>query len=388
MSTGVPNCTAALLTPPGRGAVATIQLNGGGGIIDAVPPLFRAANGKPLAAQPINRVCFGHWGEEPAEEVVVCRVSDRVTEINCHGGSAAVARILGDLEARGCRIETWQESLRASGSLLDAECTEALTQALTLRTADILLEQQSGLLRSAIEELRTLASDEALRRIDEMLRWARFGRHLTQPWQVVLCGRPNVGKSSLINALVGYTRSIVYHQPGTTRDVVTAETAFDGWPVELSDTAGIRDQADELESAGIDRAQRRLAEADLRIIVLDTSQPPHEDDRQLLTAWPDALIVAHKSDLPNVWGGELPQGALIASSKTGEGIEKLVETIPQRLVPEVPPPGTATPVTQRQVELLYAAAEALRSERSSEYVTALERCVGSPPSTHPDAAPP
>lgn len=377
-TTGIPHCTAALVTAPGRGAVATIELHGGGAIVDGDPPLFRAANGKPMAAQPINRVCFGHWGADPAEEVVVCRTGETTTEINCHGGSATVARILGDLELRGCRIETWQESLRATESLLDAECMEALVGALTLRTADILLEQQSGLLRSAIQELRELPADDALRRIEEMLRWAKFGRHLTEPWQVVLCGRPNVGKSSLINALVGYTRSIVYHQPGTTRDVVTAETAFDGWPVELSDTAGIRRQADELESAGIDRAQRRLAESDLRIIVLDTSELPHEDDRQLLSAWPEALIVGHKSDLPNVWGDALPEGALPASSKTGEGIEKLVETIPQRLVPEAPRPGTAIPVTQRQIELLRVAAEALKSGEKRRYVTTLDECLNGP----------
>ena len=339
------------------------------------PPLFRAANGRALSEQSIARICFGHWGVEPAEEVVVCRVAENTTEINCHGGSAAARRILGDLESRGCRIQTWQEGLRASGSMLDAECTEALTRALTLRTANILLEQQSGVLRNAIEELRTVPPDLALQRIEGMLRWAEFGRHLTEPWQVVLCGRPNVGKSSLINALMGYSRSIVYDEPGTTRDVVTAETAFDSWPVMLSDTAGIRENAGELEAAGIERAQRRLKDADLRIVVLDISQTPDDDDRHLMAVWPDALVVGHKSDLPDAWGVDLPADAMRASSITGEGIEELVEQIPQRLVPEVPESGCAIPVTQRQVRRLRAAKEALISGEHHKCVTIMDECL-------------
>jgi tRNA modification GTPase len=113
---------------------------------------------------------------------------------------------------------------------------------------------------------RAIPGHELTAQLDALLRWSEFGRHLTQPWQVVLTGVPNVGKSSLINRLLGYSRSIVYAEPGTTRDVVTAATAFDGWPVELSDTAGLRDAAGEIEAAGVERARRHLATADLAIV--------------------------------------------------------------------------------------------------------------------------
>ena len=102
-----------------------------------------------------------------------------------------------------------------------------------------------------------------------LLARADLGRHLVRPWSVVLAGPVNVGKSSLINALAGYGRSIVHHAPGTTRDAVTAATAIDGWPVELCDTAGLRPAATPVERAGIERAQERLAQADLAVLVFD-----------------------------------------------------------------------------------------------------------------------
>jgi tRNA modification GTPase len=94
---------------------------------------------------------------------------------------------------------------------------------------------------------RAAASDQ----IDRLLDRADVGQHLLRPWRVALAGRPNAGKSTLINALVGYTRAIVHHLPGTTRDVVTADAAFDGWPVELSDMAGLRSGGGTTETEGV-----------------------------------------------------------------------------------------------------------------------------------------
>jgi tRNA modification GTPase len=133
---------------------------------------------------------------------------------------------------------------------------------------------------------------------------------------------------------------------------VTAETAFEGWPILLSDTAGLRDDVDELETAGIERARRQIAASDLRIVLLDMSAPPHEADLQLLAAWPDALVVAHKSDLPSVWQTDIPAGALPVSSLTGAGVDRLAQEITRRLVPCVPPPMTPLPITRRQVDVL------------------------------------
>jgi tRNA modification GTPase len=343
------------------------------------PGLFTAANGKPVARQTINRIVFGHWGAAPGEEVVVCRAADDLTEIHCHGGDAAARRILADLERAGCRIVTWQEFECASGGLFDAECREALAHAPTLRAAAFLLEQVSGTLRTTLEEitdqLRNDDGQSAASRISDLLDRAEFGHHLTQPWQVVIVGRPNVGKSSLLNALAGYERAIVFDEPGTTRDVVTAEIALNGWPVTLLDTAGIRQAGSALEAAGIDLARDRANHADLRVIVLDAGHPPDPQDFELLTAWPDALVVANKSDLPDLWGEKLPTGAHRVSTITGSGVESLAAILGNRLVPDVPETGSPIPVTARQVESLKTARAATCRCEWAECRTAIENIL-------------
>lgn len=369
--------TVAVLTPRGRGAVAVVSARIDPSVLDVDPPVFRAANGRALSAEPVDRVCFGRWGHDPGEDVVICRVAADVTEISCHGGAAAVARIVRDLEERGCRSTTWQEQRSAEQSPLTAECLAALVQAPTLRTAAILLEQSQGLLeRSLIMLLDAPLDADAFRKdLEELLRWSVFGRHLTQPWQVVLTGVPNVGKSSLINQLLGYARSIVYDQPGTTRDVVTATTVFDGWPVELSDTAGVRDAAGNIEAAGVERARRQAAAADLPVIVLDQSRPLHDEERQLIDSLPGAIVVAHKSDLTCGWNDERPPQAIAVSSLTGSGVEELMAAIAARLVPEAPTSGIGIPVTERQIDCLAAARAAVLAGEVGAARVCIAQCV-------------
>ena len=124
---------------------------------------------------------------------------------------------------------------------------------------------------------------------------------------MVLAGRTNVGKSSLLNALAGHGRAIVHHVPGTTRDAVTVATAIDGWPVELCDTAGLRPPDDAVERAGIELARERLAEADLVVLVADRSRPWSAEDQALRDQWPGAVLVHNKCDLP-ASAGERPAG--------------------------------------------------------------------------------
>ncbi len=375
--------TAAVLTPTGRGAVATIRVMGDLAQLDQAAPLFLAANGRSLRDQLPRRIVFGQWGRGATEDLVVSRLADDTLEIHCHGGDAAVRRILDDLQQQiGCAVVSWQQQ-RASGvELCDVECLDALSRATTERTAEILLEQSTGLLRRAFERLELItpgdgspraaaampAQDatsrhERIVQIDDLLSWADFGLHLTQPWNVVLTGLPNVGKSSLINRLLGYERAIVFDQPGTTRDAVTADTALEGWPVRLIDTAGLRDTAEELEAAGIALARQRLATADLRIVLVDVSEPPSADDERLLAEWPEAIVVAHKVDLPERWPDQwcerLPQRVVRVSSATSEGIPELQRVLVERLIPRVPPLGTAVPVNARQIELLHATRAAL-----------------------------
>ena len=343
--------TAAVWTPSGRGAVATIGLRGDITMLsERLTNLFRAASGRSLLEMTEQQIHFGRWGRDPAEDVVVCRTGSQSCEIHCHGGDAAVRRILTDLKSLGCEVVDWQSQCET-----DSEHANALSRATTLRAAGW-IAAQTGRMQRAFAELTALVADgkrgEATARANEILAWANFGRHLTQPWDVVLAGRPNVGKSSLINALVGFERSIVFNEPGTTRDVVTAETALDGWAIRLSDTAGQRGSLNDLEAAGIARAREAFAAADARLLLIDISEPPQDNDRRLLAEWPDALVVAHKADLPDVWGESLPRDAIRVSSLQRTGLVELSSAIVSRLIPELPTDQTVIPLTERHVREL------------------------------------
>lgn len=350
--------TAALLTPVGRAAVAVIRVSGSWlAEEERGRTLFQPANQRELRDQPLQRLIYGRWGWSTPEEVVVCRTAEDVIEIQCHGGEAAVRRILSDLGELGVKSVSAAEQRRGETDTLAAELQTALSQALTWRTADLVNEQCQGVLRAACERLANVSwtaagQDEAAALLDQLLAWANFGVHLTTPWSVVLTGRPNVGKSSLINALLGFRRAIVSEQPGTTRDVVTSVTALEGWPIQLADTAGLRETNEVLEAAGIARARERLATADLRVVLVDIGEPPAPEDFQLLENWPAAVFVAHKCDRPDAWGAALPERALRVSSVAQIGLEELQQQIAAALVPAVPAPGTPVPLTSRQVDCI------------------------------------
>lgn len=357
------------LTPAGRGAVATLRLTGALGTLDlSEEPFFCAASGRPLTELPLGRIAFGTVGREPAEEVVVCRLQPNVVELHCHGGDAAVRRIVADLAVRRF-VE--HPAMWPGATLFERECVEALARAQTQQGANLLLCQQGGLLRQALDQVVAAFPDLTLaaERLAAIWRWHRAGLRLTQPFRVALVGRPNVGKSSLINALVGYERSIVFDAPGTTRDVVTAETALAGWGVQLADTAGFRSEAGELESLAMERARDWLAEADLVLLVLDRSQPLTAEDRDLSQAYPEALRLVNKVDLPSAWSGKLwpsdeqgppvPSAPLAVSAVTGEGMEKLQRQIMARLLPAPVTGPVALPFTPRQVTHLEQARLAL-----------------------------
>jgi tRNA modification GTPase len=363
----------SVLTPTGRGAVAVVAV-AGPAAVTAIEPFFRAKNRQPLSEQKIARIVYGNW-QTHGEDLVVCRRDAERVEIHCHGGSLAVATISADLTAAGCREISWQDWLsRNEVCPLRVESQIALSQAASTRVALILLDQFHGALRNELTELVQLLranSSDARKRIERLLSTAELGLHLTRPWQVVIAGRPNVGKSSLINALVGYRRAIVFDQPGTTRDVVTASTVIDGWPVSLSDTAGLHHANDELEVAGIELAKERLVNADLVIWVLDASQMPGDSlhaemERQIselgLQAPAKRLLVLNKID--RVSDLVIPGGAIATSATYGTGIEELLAAISGALVPVVPPAGAAVVFTERQLEELESA---LRENREASF---------------------
>jgi tRNA modification GTPase len=225
-------------------------------------------------------------------------------------------------------------------------------------------------IQTAIAAVESRDWSDAAEIIDGMLRYRDVGLHLSQPWRVVVAGAPNVGKSSLINALAGYTRAIVSPQPGTTRDVVTTTTAIAGWPVQLADTAGLRDTSDALESAGVALAADALMGADLIIVVHDVSgggMRPVSDDRDvagIFARLPPQVRVIHVGNkidlLPATSRQEFDGEAAIATSAiTGEGVAALLAAIARALVPLNPGAGDAVPFTAEQVSGLERARTAV-----------------------------
>jgi tRNA modification GTPase len=364
---------AACLTPPGVAALAVIAMRGP----QAWPiarSLFRPRSKStvlPDEPEP-GQFWLGRFGTDVADDVVLAKWSrstqrEQVSaevEIHCHGGREIVRLLLETLESRGVCVCTWQELERFTGhDPIRSEAIIALCAAKTTRTAAILLDQFNGAFRSAIDAvLQCAEASDAERCLAAIDRYSAIGRHLTQSWRVVVAGAPNVGKSSLVNALAGYQRSIVHPTPGTTRDVVTAQVAFDGWPVELTDTAGVRNESEPMEAEGIDLALDAARSADLCLWVVDGSAPP---------VWPDAhfemvQLVINKIDLPSAWDQATAKEAVAVSALTGAGVANLADVIAHRLVPEPLKPGVAVPFTEHLQNTVRSALALCREGRLAE----------------------
>jgi tRNA modification GTPase len=357
-----------VLTPEGRGALAVLRLWGPGALAVA-DATFRPARGRSLASTPPGRLRLGRIGAGRGDEVVAVVIAGDPpeVEIHCHGGPAAVALVVSALVACGAeRRQPGAWARHAAATAIEAEALVDLARAPTLRTAEILLEQAQGALAGAVRELlATINSDPAaaVHDLDTLRRHAAVGVRMVTGWRVVLAGRPNVGKSRLLNALAGYSRAIVDAAPGTTRDIVTVRTAIDGWPIELADTAGLRDPEGPIEAEGIALARARQRAADVLVLVLDRSEPWTRDDQALVDALRSvtatAVIVASKSDLPPAW--EPMSGAMVmVSAERGDGIQGLITVLAERLVPTPPPPGAAVPFRpahSRRIERAYEALE-------------------------------
>jgi tRNA modification GTPase len=355
------------LTPPGRAAVAVVLI-AGPAATRIVSRSFRAASGRELSCLPLQRIVFGRWIGGSGEELVVCRRSDERIEVHCHGGLAAASAVMELLIGQGCRRISWSQWLREiANDPIRTDAQLALAEAATARTAAILLDQYHGALTAAIQTAIGAVVfadwDRAATNLDAVLAFRELGMHLTSPWRVVLTGHINVGKSSLMNALAGFQRSIVSRQPGTTRDVVTLSTAIDGWPVQFADTAGLRDTNDELESAGVKLALRSVATADMVIAISDATawrDQPEESGQHIsarlsqskpgprvIHVWNkvDLLSSAEREDATNASKvpGYVAPPNVVTSALTGEGIAELVSAIGQMLVPHIPNPGSAVP---------------------------------------------
>jgi tRNA modification GTPase len=173
-----------------------------------------------------------------------------------------------------------------------------------------------------------------------------------------------------MNALLGYRRAIVSDDPGTTRDVVTATTAVEGWPVELADTAGLCETRDAVEQAGVARTHEELTRADAVLLVFSASEPESDDNRQLRENWPRAICVCNKSDLPA--RHQPPRDAIATSAVAGTGIDRLLAAISRRIAPNPPPPHAAVPFLPQHVETIEAALGEIERNNHPAALSSLE----------------
>jgi tRNA modification GTPase len=310
-------------------------------------------------------------GRGVGDEVVVVRLGSEppCVEIQCHGGARAVSLVVEALQEAGARLadaNRWAE--QQTESPIQAQALVDLARASTLRTAEILLEQAQGALDRELRRLiREISepSDAAPDHLDRLIERGQVGLHVLSGWRIVIVGRPNVGKSRLLNALAGFERAIVDPTPGTTRDVVSVQTAVDGWPVTLVDTAGVRATHDAIETSGIERTLRAKESAALQLKVLDRSEPLEQLDHEFIADANTSLLVINKTDLPAAWWPEtlgVSRELFVAvSAQEGSGVDQLIAAMSARIVPRPPDPGAGIPFRPTHVDFLTRARDALRA---------------------------
>lgn len=343
----------ACLTPPGTAAIAVIGMRGPNAwhiVRQFLHPFSRSGRSLPDIPK-ASQSWLGRWGDAngPADEVllVIRRVAPEPwIEIQCHGGAEVVRWMMEVLTAAGATACSWErlEQQSVDEPLRGAALT-ALGRASTVRTAGILLDQYHGAFARALHEtvvaIDSADNDRAENLLARLVKYAGVGSHLTTPWRVAMAGPPNVGKSSLVNTLAGYQRSLVSPVPGTTRDVVTTMIGACGWPIELMDTAGVRTGAADLENEGIALGRDAARAADLCLWLMDATAAP---------VWPEVAnvsvkLVVNKTDLSPAWDLHRAAGAVRVSAQTGAGITDLVQALAECLVPEPPVAGEAVPFT-------------------------------------------
>ncbi len=345
---------AALLTPPGRGAIAVLHVCGEG-----AKALVSGLFGKEIGDQP-RAGRLTHRGEI-VDEVMVRSVpgftGEETVEITCHGGTAVVDRVFAALGLPPAGTEDLLERGVATGHLdrLRAEAWALLPGALTELAARVLQDQADGALSRAVTAM------EAPRDAERLLVTAPLGLALASPRRVVLAGAPNVGKSTLFNALVEADRAIVSPVPGTTRDPVRERIAIEQVPLELVDTAGVEESRDLLEQLSIERTREMLRGADAVLFLFDAEAGARGDELRFLEALGgrNMILLVNKIDV----GSKKPLlQALPVSARTGQGLEEVRRRILHAL--KVRPEyreGAPVVFTLRQEGLLSEAARGRRS---------------------------
>ena len=360
----MPDTIYALSTPPGEGGVAVIRVSGPG-----VPGILRGCFPHVRKIEP-RKVRVDLVRDENGEAIDECLwfymaaprsyTREDVAELQCHGGAVCARRVMERVAGLGARSAEPGEFTRRAFengriSLSQAEMVMELISARSRAAARAALRQMEtdgGLkaLRAGLIEMLShiSAADDFPEEVDEPVVRAELeeglekalsalnaaadpkkARLIREGAAVALSGSPNVGKSSLMNALLGFERAIVDPEAGTTRDVLSERVQAGGRLFTLMDTAGQRQDAGRVEMAGIARAVETEKTADVVVAVLDLSRPLYDSDRELLSRRDERFIVAeNKCDLPAA--RERVEGSLPVSARTGEGMDALMEEILRR----------------------------------------------------------
>ena len=349
---------AAIATPPVPSAIGIVRVSGEGAI-EAASAVFRAASGRPLAACESRRLVYGTLlGPDgaPIDQVLATLsraphsyTGEDTAELQCHGSPAVLAMALEALFAQGVRQAGPGEFTKRA----------FLNGKLDLTQAEDIDPFRADTIREGLDAART--------GLEALLRTYDRGRYIAGGVPCVLIGRPNAGKSSLLNALVGYDRAIVTDVPGTTRDTVEARCRLGGVVLRLIDTAGLRESDDAVERIGVERSRAALEGAALALLVLDGSAPLSPEDEAAMAQAahaPRVICLINKSDRPLAFAPEELRSRFphlcVVSAATGAGLDALGETVAALF-----PAGGA----ESAGELLTNARQADAARRALEAVT-------------------
>ena len=403
---------AAISTPPGEGAISIVRMSGE----EAVSIAQKVFSGKDLTQAKSHTINYGHIVDpkthEEIDEVMVSLMlapktftREDVVEINCHGGIVATNRILQLLLVNGARLAepgefTKRAFLHGRIDLTQAESVMDLIRAKTDRSMKIALNQLDGNLSHLIDSLRKdildvlaqvevnidypeyddveemttkLLKEKAIeikQRIEQLLKTASQGKIMREGLATALVGRPNVGKSSLLNHLLHEDKAIVTDVGGTTRDVIEEYVNVSGVPLKLIDTAGIRETDDKVEKIGVERSKKAIEQSDLVLLVLNAAESLTKEDLELIRLTNDKkrIIILNKTDLEEKLDrkelAKISENAPVYATSIlkNEGVEALEEAISKLFFNGIENSQSTVMVTNaRHVALLKKAQNSLDS---------------------------